>query len=51
MGFPPLLLDPIDFGQAYYSQIEAAQAQAQGVEPNGNGGAVEAPAPDAPADE
>ena len=31
--------------------IEAAQAQAQGVEPNGNGGAVEAPAPDAPADE
>ena len=51
MGFPPLLLDPIDFGQAYYSQIEAAQAQAQGVEPNGNGGAVEAPAHDAPADE
>lgn len=51
MGFPPLLLDPIDFGQAYYSQIEAAQAQAQGVEPNGNVGAVEAPAPDAPADE
>jgi len=50
MGFPPLLLDPIDFGQAYYSQIEAAQAQAQGVEPNGNGGA-EAPSPDTATDE
>ena len=50
MGFPPLLLDPIDFGQAYYAQIEAAQAQAQGVEPNGNGGA-DATTPEAPADE
>ena len=50
MGFPPLLLDPIDFGQAYYAQIEAAQAQAQGVEPNGNGGA-DAATPEAPADE
>jgi preprotein translocase subunit SecB len=26
-GFPPLLLDPIDFGQAYVAQLEAAQAQ------------------------
>ena len=25
-GFPPLMLDPIDFGAAYMSQIEAAQA-------------------------
>ena len=48
MGFPPLLLDPIDFGQAYYSQMEAAQAQAQGIEPNGNGGhpSIDAPPAD-----
>lgn len=31
-GFPPLLLDPIDFGAAYMSQIEADNA---GSEPNG----------------
>lgn len=48
MGFPPLLLDPIDFGQAYYAQIEAAQAQAQGVEPNGNGAIAAPSADDAP---
>ena len=48
MGFPPLLLDPIDFGQAYYAQIEAAQTQAQGVEPNGNGAVAAASADDAP---
>ena len=29
-GFPPLLLDPIDFGQAYVAQLEAAQAQQGG---------------------
>jgi preprotein translocase subunit SecB len=28
-GFPPLLLDPIDFGAAYLAQLQAAQ-QAQG---------------------
>ena len=50
MGFPALMLDPIDFTQAYMAQIEAAQAQAQGAEPNGNG-AVEQPAPDAPAED
>lgn len=50
MGFPALMLDPIDFSQAYMAQLEAAQAQAQGVEPNGNG-AVERPATDAPADD
>ena len=27
-GFPPLLLDPIDFGAAYVSQLQAAQQQA-----------------------
>ncbi|MDP9164071.1 MAG: protein-export chaperone SecB [Pseudomonadota bacterium] len=32
-GFPPLLLDPIDFGAAYMSQVEAANA---GSEPNGH---------------
>ena len=28
-GFPPLLLDPIDFAAAYMSQLEAAQQQQQ----------------------
>ncbi|WP_293941584.1 protein-export chaperone SecB [Sphingomonas sp.] len=32
-GFPPLLLDPIDFGAAYMAQVEAANA---GQEPNGH---------------
>lgn len=32
-GFPPLLLDPIDFAAAYMSQIEAANAA---TEPNGH---------------
>ena len=27
-GFPPLLLDPIDFASAYMAQVEAAQQQA-----------------------
>src|SRR5689334_8370314 len=27
MGFPPLMLDPIDFASAYMAQIEAAQQQ------------------------
>ena len=38
-GFPPLLLDPIDFGQAYVAQLEAAQAQQ-----------AEAPATETPAE-
>jgi len=37
-GFPPLLLDPIDFGAAYMAQVQAAQEAA-----GGEGG--EAPAP------
>jgi preprotein translocase subunit SecB len=35
MGFPPLLLEPIDFGAAYLAQMQAQQQQAepgQGVE-------------------
>ena len=28
-GFPPLLLDPIDFSQAYMQQVQAAQQQVQ----------------------
>ena len=30
-GFPPLLLDPIDFGAAYMAQMQAAQAQGEGA--------------------
>lgn len=30
-GFPPLLLDPIDFASAYLAQVEAAQQQGQQV--------------------
>ena len=37
-GFPPLLLDPIDFGAAYVSQLQAAQQQL------GEGGGEAAPA-------
>jgi preprotein translocase subunit SecB len=36
-GFPPLLLDPIDFAGAYMAQLQAQQQQ-QGVEGGGNGG-------------
>ena len=35
LGFPPVLLDPIDFASAYVAQVEASQA-AQG-QPGGNG--------------
>ena len=31
MGFPPLLLDPIDFGAAYLAQVEAAGAEQEGA--------------------
>ena len=30
-GFPPLLLDPIDFAAAYLAQVEAAQQQQAGL--------------------
>ena len=42
MGFPPLMLEPIDFGAAFVQQMEAAQAQAMGSSP------VPPPAGDAP---
>jgi preprotein translocase subunit SecB len=40
-GFPPLMLDPIDFGSAYMAQLEAAQQQQSG----GGGGAQSEQAP------
>jgi preprotein translocase subunit SecB len=46
-GFPPLLLDPIDFAGAYMSQLQAAQ-QEQG-EAGGNGSGQPAP-PESPSD-
>jgi preprotein translocase subunit SecB len=39
-GFPPLLLDPIDFAAAYMAQVEAAQTK---VSDGGNGGSEQAP--------
>ena len=30
MGFPPLLLEPIDFAAAYMAQVQAAQQQGEG---------------------
>ena len=36
-GFPPLMLDPIDFGTLFLQQAElAAQQQAKGLAPEGN---------------
>ena len=46
-GFPPLLLDPIDFGAAYMAQAEAASADPGAVESGEDGTALppgEAPA-------
>src|SRR5436190_11646939 len=46
-GFPPLLLDPIDFAGAYVAQVQAMQPQEGGGEGNGSG----EPAPsDTPSD-
>jgi len=39
-GFPPLMLDPIDFASAYMAQVEAAQ---QGAEGGSNGSIEQAP--------
>lgn len=44
-GFPPLLLDPIDFGAAYLAQAEAAGGDAAVV---GHGGDQAPPAGEAP---
>jgi preprotein translocase subunit SecB len=40
-GFPPLMLDPIDFASAYMAQLEAAQQQ--GGVGGGEGGSEQAP--------
>lgn len=34
-GFPPLMLDPIDFASIYMNQLEAAQGQDGGEQPQG----------------
>lgn len=34
-GFPPLMLDPVDFAGLYRQQLAKRQAAAQGQEPNG----------------
>src|SRR4051794_6897452 len=39
-GFPPLLLDPIDFAGAYFAQLQAAQQQPTG---ESNGGSESTP--------
>jgi preprotein translocase subunit SecB len=38
-GFPPLMLDPIDFAGAYLAQAQAAQQQPQGEDGGEAGGA------------
>jgi preprotein translocase subunit SecB len=35
-GFPPLLLDPIDFAAAYMAQVQAQQGATPGAAPQGN---------------
>jgi preprotein translocase subunit SecB len=35
MGFPPLLLEPIDFGAAYLAQMQQQQQQADGAAASG----------------
>lgn len=42
-GFPPLLLDPIDFTGAYLAQVQAAQQQGQPQTEEGDGASEEAP--------
>lgn len=37
LGFPPILLDPIDFGSAYMAQLEAQQQAAVEGQPGGEG--------------
>lgn len=39
-GFPPLLLDPIDFNQAFLAQVQAAQGQQGDQQQQQNGGEV-----------
>ncbi len=35
-GFPPLLLEPIDFGSLYMQQAQLAQSQGESMMPEGN---------------
>jgi preprotein translocase subunit SecB len=43
-GFPPLLLDPIDFTSAYMAQLQAQQGQEPGPAGEGQPGGGEGPA-------
>jgi preprotein translocase subunit SecB len=43
LGFPPLLLDPIDFASAYIAQAQAAQEQGAPAEGGDNGGGEPTP--------
>ena len=47
MGFPPLLLDPVDFTAAYMQQLQAAEAAGgeTGGTPGGTGAGSETPVP------
>ena len=40
-GFPPLLLDPIDFGAAYLAQVQAAEQSQGEIGTSSNGGDAE----------
>ena len=42
-GFPPVLLDPIDFAGAYMTQLQGAQQQAQSEQGEGNGSGEKTP--------
>lgn len=44
MGFPPLLLEPIDFASAYMAQVQAAQQQQEGEGAAIGGSEAEKPA-------
>ena len=43
-GFPPLLLDPIDFATAYMQQLQAQQGDGEAAGPNGGSLAAAEPA-------
>ena len=43
-GFPPLLLDPVDFNSAFMAQVQAAQGQQGQPENGGEAGGEQAPA-------
>ena len=43
LGFPPLLLDPIDFAAAYVAQAQAGQQANGGAQGGESGGGEPAP--------